>query len=43
MVKKAKSTAQFDILVVKEKNHDGTEKEVTFTDQRKIKWEVRKF
>ena len=43
MTKKVKGTAQLDNLIIKEKDLNGGEREVTIRDQSKIEWEVRKF
>ena len=43
MNQKVKNTAQFDMMIIMEKNSDGDVKEKTITDQKMIEWEVRKF
>ena len=43
MNKKMRTKAQFDSLVLKEKDDKGNEKEKNITDQKQIGWEVRKF
>ena len=43
MTKRVKGTAQLDNLIIKEKDLNGVEQEVTIRDQSKIEWEVRKF
>ena len=43
MAKKVKGTSQFDNLIIKEKDLNGGEREVTIRDWNKIEWEVRKF
>ena len=38
-----KNTAQFDTMIIKEKNCDGDVEEKAITDQKSFEWEVRKF
>ena len=43
MAKKTRSTAQFDTLVIKEKDDNGVEHEKTVRERMQIEWEVRIF
>ena len=43
MNRKVKNTAQFDTMIIKEKDSNGVEKKKTITNQKTIEWEVRKF
>ena len=43
MNRKMRIKAQFNSLLVKGKDDKGNVKERSITDQKKIKWEVRKF
>ena len=39
----ANNTAQFDTMIIKDKDGDGVEKKKKITNQKTIVWEVRKF